>query len=98
MSNLHLIQVKTKKKEHVIARSALPTSLDLCSGKGMGFAWACNKDRDHRLQGLLLRVSVFRCCVNNPYLTVVTDTFLYMLPRSRCLCHNLGDVLQKAVT
>jgi hypothetical protein len=36
--------------------------------------------RDHRL-----RVSVFRCCVSNFYLAIVTETFLYALPRNRCL-------------
>jgi hypothetical protein len=54
--------------------------------------------RDHRLQGFLLRVFVFRCCVNNLYLFVVTEAFLYLLPTNRCLCHNLGDVFQQAVT
>jgi hypothetical protein len=29
------------------------------------------------------------------YLAVVTETFLYVLPRNRCLCHNLGDVFNK---
>jgi hypothetical protein len=54
--------------------------------------------RDHRLRRLLLRVSVFRCRVNNLYLSVVTERFLYVLPTNRCLCHNLGDVFQQTVT
>jgi hypothetical protein len=47
--------------------------------------------RDHRLQWFLLRVALFRCCVNNVYLSVATETFLYMLPRTRCgsLCNTL---------
>jgi hypothetical protein len=41
---------------------------------------------------------VFRCCVDRLHLAVVTQTFLYALPRNRCLCHNLGDVFQQTVT
>jgi hypothetical protein len=36
----------------------------------------------------VLRLSskrVFRCCVNSLYLAVVTETFLYVLSRNRCL-------------
>jgi hypothetical protein len=42
-------------------------------------------------------LSSFRCCANNHYLPVVPETFLYVLPRTRCLCHKLGDVLQQAI-
>jgi hypothetical protein len=42
--------------------------------------------------------NVFRCCVNSLYITVVTETFLYLLHRNRCLCHKLGDMFQQAVT
>jgi hypothetical protein len=61
-------------------------------------------DMQHSVQRdtpLFLRLPskhVFRCCVNNLYPSVVTETFLYVLPRNRCLCHNLGDVFQQAVT
>jgi hypothetical protein len=61
--------------------------------------------RDQRLQGFLLRVSVFRCCVNNPYLAFATETFLYALPRidvnlyaMHCLYSCIrccGDVFQQ---
>jgi hypothetical protein len=40
----------------------------------------------------------FLCCENSPYLAVVTETLLEALPRNRCLCNNLGDVFQQAVT
>jgi hypothetical protein len=36
--------------------------------------------------------------VNNLYLVVVTEMFLYVLPRNLCLCHNLGDMFQQAIT
>jgi hypothetical protein len=42
------------------------------------------------------RVSLY--CVKNLYLSVATETLLYALLRNRCLCHNLGDVFQQAVT
>jgi hypothetical protein len=40
----------------------------------------------------LSRKPVLRCCVDNLYLSVAT------LSRNRCLCYNLGDVFQQAVT
>jgi hypothetical protein len=47
---------------------------------------------------LLSSKRVFRCCVNSIYLAVITETLLCVLPRNRCLCHNLGDVFQEAGT
>jgi hypothetical protein len=59
---------------------------------------------DRICNGTLLRYCglssnrAFRCYVNSLYPAVVTETFLYVLPRNRLLCHNLGDVFQQAVT
>jgi hypothetical protein len=47
---------------------------------------------------LLSSKRAFRCCVNNLHLVVVTEMFLHVLPRNRCLCYNRGDVFQQAVT
>jgi hypothetical protein len=40
---------------------------------------------------------VFRC-VNNLYLAVLKEVFLYVLPRNQCLCHNLRNMFQHWVT
>jgi hypothetical protein len=58
----------------------------------------CWPDMKHSVQwytSLFVRLSlkrVFHCCVNSLYLAIVTETFLYVLSRNRCLCHNLRDI------
>jgi hypothetical protein len=71
------------------------------SSISISFLVVCISSRQvlsNRTEITVSKYSHFASLLNNLYLSVVTETFVYVLRRNRCLCHNLGGVFQGAVT